>query len=208
MSISKHFNRKKLSLHAANLLSMVFELELFPNIADKIVKELDISNKRWIRRLKHPAIFLTYDDGPNPSVTPKLLDILKESRASATFFVTGESLAHTEAPSILRRMAAEGHTIGNHGQLHLKTEYPGYEISQRRIETACGIHTDIFRAPYGLKRHVADYLRKDRRVLGVHWTAYFEDWLPLDFEKAAALRDDIKRLRNPELGLPHPERRA
>jgi peptidoglycan/xylan/chitin deacetylase (PgdA/CDA1 family) len=130
-------------------------------------------------------MFLTYDDGPNPSVTPKLLDILKESRTSATFFVTGESLAHTEAPSILRRMVAEGHTIGNHGQLHLKTEYPGYEISQRRIETACGIRTGIFRAPYGLKRHVADYLRKDRRVLGVHWTVYFEDWLPLDFEKVA-----------------------
>jgi len=172
---------------------MVFALELFLNIPDKFMKELEISNKRWIRRIRHPAIFLTYDDGPNPSVTPRLLDLLKEARASATFFVTGESLAHTEAPSILRRMVEEGHTIGNHGESHLKTEYPAYEISQRRIELACGIHTDIFRAPYGVKKHVADYLQKDRRVVGVHWTAYFEDWLPLDLEKVTTQVGELDR---------------
>src|ERR1700692_1403897 len=96
--------------------------------------ELAISNKRWIRRIHRPAVFLTYDDGPNPSVTPQLLDLLKEEGVPATFFVTGDAVKQTEAPAILRRMLAEGHTVGNHGQLHLKTEYPNYELSQAGIE--------------------------------------------------------------------------
>jgi peptidoglycan/xylan/chitin deacetylase (PgdA/CDA1 family) len=149
------------------------------------VKEKEISSKRWIRRTNHPALFLTYDDGPNPSVTPRLLDILQDVGGSATFFVTGESLNQIEAAPILRRMLSEGHTIGNHGQLHVKDAYPDFEASQRRIESACGIHTRIFRAPHGLKTHVADYLDRDRNVLGVHWTSHFEDWLPVDLVKVA-----------------------
>jgi peptidoglycan/xylan/chitin deacetylase (PgdA/CDA1 family) len=150
-----------------------------------MVKEIEISNKHWIRRINHPGLFLTYDDGPNPAVTPQLLDILQEVRASATFFVTGESLNQIEAPSILQRMLAAGHTIGNHGQLHSKNVYPDFEVSQRRIEAACGVHTRIFRAPHGLKTHVVDYLRRDRSVLGVHWTRHFEDWQPVDLAKVA-----------------------
>jgi len=68
---------------------------------------------------------------------------------------------------------------------NLKTEYPEYEVSQRRIEDACGLHTRLFRAPHGLKTHVAEYLRRDRSVLAVHWTTFFEDWLPVDLEKFA-----------------------
>jgi chitooligosaccharide deacetylase len=141
---------------------------------------MQIPNKRWITRVDHPGLFLTYDDGPNPAVTPRLLDMLREVKGSATFFVTGESLNQVEAPSILRRMLAAGHTIGNHGQAHSKDAYPDFEVSQRRIEDACGVRTRIFRAPYGLKSHVADYFSRDRSVLGIHWTRQFEDWLPVD----------------------------
>jgi peptidoglycan/xylan/chitin deacetylase (PgdA/CDA1 family) len=168
-----------------NLLKMGFARKSSPNLIGILIKEIEISNKRWIRRINHPALFLTYDDGPNPAVTPRLLDILKEVGASATFFVTGESLNQIEAPSILRRMLAAGHTIGNHGQLHSKSVYPDFEVSQRRIEVACGVHTRIFRAPHGLKTQVADYLQRDRSVVGFHWSRHFEDWLPVDLAKVA-----------------------
>jgi peptidoglycan/xylan/chitin deacetylase (PgdA/CDA1 family) len=154
-------------------------------VLDESPNESEIPAKRWIRRLKHPGVFLTYDDGPNPAVTPQLLDLLREFGASATFFVTGESLDHPEAASLLKRMLAEGHTIGNHGQIHSKEHDPEFEISRLRIENACGLRTRIFRAPHGLKSYVAAYTQKDRRVLGVHWTNHFEDWLPLDFAKVA-----------------------
>jgi chitooligosaccharide deacetylase len=149
------------------------------------MSKMGIWSTRWIRRLDLPGLFLTYDDGPNPAVTPDLLDVLRRFRGSATFFVTGEALDQVEAPSILRRTLAEGHTIGNHGQLHSKEAYPDFETSQRKIEAACGVQTRIFRAPHGLKQHVVEYQRRDRRAVGVHWTQHFEDWLPLDFEKVA-----------------------
>jgi peptidoglycan/xylan/chitin deacetylase (PgdA/CDA1 family) len=53
-----------------------------PASPDESLNELKIPAKRWIRRLKHPGIFLTYDDGPNPAVTPQLLDLLREFCAS------------------------------------------------------------------------------------------------------------------------------
>jgi peptidoglycan/xylan/chitin deacetylase (PgdA/CDA1 family) len=181
LSIGKSLSRTELRRLAGNLLKTVFERKPTLNPIGISVKEIEISNKRWIRRINHPALFLTYDDGPNPAVTPPLLDLLQEVGGSATFFVTGESLDQVEAPSILRRMLAAGHTIGNHGQVHSKVAYPDFEVSQRRIENVCGVRTRIFRAPHGLKSHVANYLRTDRSVLGVHWTRHFEDLLPVDF---------------------------
>jgi peptidoglycan-N-acetylglucosamine deacetylase len=59
---------------------------------------------------------ITFDDGPNPSVTPKLLDLLDRYEAQATFFLIGR-YAH-ECPHLVREIAARGHAIGNHTQTH------------------------------------------------------------------------------------------
>src|SRR5580692_11309137 len=59
---------------------------------------------------------LTFDDGPNPEWTPRLLDILAAHEVRATFFVVGQ-YAHTE-PALVRRIAAAGHLIGNHSWTH------------------------------------------------------------------------------------------
>jgi len=141
--------------------------------------------QRWIRRIDHPGLFLTYDDGPDPVLTPQVLDVLREFKGSATFFVTGQSLDKIEAPAILKRILAEGHTLGNHGQLHRKDAYPDFETGQLRIEAACGAQTRIFRAPFGLEANVFEYLKRDRRALAIHWTQHFEDWLPVDLDKVA-----------------------
>ena len=62
------------------------------------------------------VVALTFDDGPDPQFTPPLLDVLKKHNARATFFVMGNKAeAH---PQILKRMAAEGHEIGNHSYSH------------------------------------------------------------------------------------------
>jgi len=59
---------------------------------------------------------LTFDDGPTTSVTPKILDILKEENVKATFFVIGKSAE--EHPEIVKRAYDEGHYIANHGYSH------------------------------------------------------------------------------------------
>jgi peptidoglycan/xylan/chitin deacetylase (PgdA/CDA1 family) len=60
-----------------------------------------------------PTVYLTYDDGPNPSTTPELLDLLAAERVPATFFLIDEHLTEDTAP-IVRRMFAEGHAVGLH----------------------------------------------------------------------------------------------
>ncbi|MFZ4768404.1 MAG: polysaccharide deacetylase family protein, partial [Roseimicrobium sp.] len=63
-----------------------------------------------------PYLAITFDDGPHPQNTPRLLNILRERNIKATFFVVGE-LAK-EHPGIIRRILAEGHEIGNHTMTH------------------------------------------------------------------------------------------
>jgi peptidoglycan-N-acetylglucosamine deacetylase len=63
-------------------------------------------------RVDGPYIAMTFDDGPHPVLTPRLLDMLKARGIRATFFLIGQNAA--EYPDIVRRIAAEGHEIGNH----------------------------------------------------------------------------------------------
>ncbi|HEY5062011.1 MAG TPA: polysaccharide deacetylase family protein, partial [Gemmatimonadaceae bacterium] len=67
------------------------------------------------------AVALTFDDGPNPQATPLILDALATRGARATFFILGR---HAERwPEIVRRIAEEGHAIGNHGYYHRKLHF-------------------------------------------------------------------------------------
>ncbi|MFI5230645.1 MAG: polysaccharide deacetylase family protein [Gemmatimonadales bacterium] len=102
------------------------------------------------------AVALTFDDGPNPDATPRILDALAERRVRATFFILG---AHAERwPALVARVAAEGHAIGNHGYFHRKLHFksPRYvrmdlELGTRAIERASGVHPRLFRAPHGFR---------------------------------------------------------
>src|SRR5207245_10647981 len=64
----------------------------------------------------HKKIAITFDDGPDPRWTPKILDVLKEKHVPASFFVIGEEAARS--PGILKREYADGHSIGNHTYTH------------------------------------------------------------------------------------------
>lgn len=101
-----------------------------------------------------PMVALTFDDGPSPKNTPRILDALNRNDAKATFFVLG-----TEAksnPEILRRMINEGHEIGNHSYDHkdltkLSDEDIAYQIyhTQQIISDATGQTPALVRPPYG-----------------------------------------------------------
>ncbi|MDP2687357.1 MAG: polysaccharide deacetylase family protein [Aequorivita sp.] len=71
----------------------------------------------WAFSRKEDAIYLTFDDGPIPEVTPWVLDELKKYNAKATFFCIGENIK--KHPEIFRRILAEGHSVGNHTFNHL-----------------------------------------------------------------------------------------
>lgn len=99
-------------------------------------------------------LFLTFDDGPDPTYTPQILDLLSRESVPSTFFVTGGSVA--KFPEITKRILHEGHAIGNHTFSHIDFNMTGdfrdeQEINQtqRLIVATTGQETPFYRPPYG-----------------------------------------------------------
>ncbi|MFE3408805.1 glycosyltransferase [Streptomyces mirabilis] len=98
-------------------------------------------------------LVLTFDDGPDPTWTPKVLDVLKKHHAHAVFFVTGTMTSRY--PELVKRMVEEGHEVGlhtfNHPDLSFQsTKRIDWELSQNQLALAgaAGIRTSLFRPPY------------------------------------------------------------
>ncbi|MCT9932617.1 bifunctional polysaccharide deacetylase/glycosyltransferase family 2 protein [Planotetraspora sp. A-T 1434] len=123
-------------------------------------------------QMPRKTVALTFDDGPDPRWTPRLLDVLKRHNAKATFFVVGARAA--EEPALVRRMVAEGHEIGNHTYTHADiATTPAWRtrmelsLTQRALAGAAGIHTRLARLPYSSSNDsVSDEQLKAMRVLG------------------------------------------
>ncbi|MFI7338519.1 glycosyltransferase [Streptomyces sp. NPDC050085] len=98
-------------------------------------------------------LVLTFDDGPDPEWTPKVLDVLKKHHAHAVFFVTGTMASRH--PDLVHRMVEEGHEVGLHTFNHPDLSYQStkridWELSQNQLalEGAAGVRTSLFRPPY------------------------------------------------------------
>lgn len=121
------------------------------------------------------AIFLTFDDGPNEPYTSRVLDILKEFDVKATFFLIGENIQRY--PETARRIADEGHELGNHGWDHHVLPLQSIagirdQISRTRtaIETATGRRPLFFRASHGWRNPWVNRVAKETGHLPVAWT--------------------------------------
>lgn len=113
---------------------------------------------------------LTFDDGPDPINTPKILDALKRHNAKATFFVLGKNAANN--PHLLQRIVLEGHAIGTHSFSHRSSMSESEAerentLTQSIVLHATGIKTNLFRAPYGLTK---SYVSKNANARG--WASF------------------------------------
>lgn len=104
---------------------------------------------------------ITFDDGPDGTWTPKVLDILKSKNVPATFFVIGVDAS--QYPGLLKREYAEGHNIGNHTYTHPPFDDISHtqlrwelNLTQRLIESTIGVKSILFRPPYGID-HQPEY---------------------------------------------------
>jgi peptidoglycan/xylan/chitin deacetylase (PgdA/CDA1 family) len=134
--------------------------------------------------LRDHEVALTFDDGPSPSTTGKVLDSLATECVAATFFVLGERVV--KAPALVRRAALEGHTIGTHTQTH--PALPELPLADAEAEIRTGIATaaaalspdmpaPFFRAPYlKISPEVADFVVSEKLSF---WSADVEtkDWM-------------------------------
>ena len=135
----------------------------------------------WQGDANHQKIALTFDDGPHPEYTGRILDILAEKNVKATFFVTGKRVE--KYPELARRIVSDGHVIGNHGYSHHEMKLMSRkrireEIRQGQsvIREVTGESTTIFRPPYGMfSRAVVAELREAGHRL-IQWSLSPKDW--------------------------------
>ncbi|MEO9337117.1 polysaccharide deacetylase family protein [Mesorhizobium sp. SB112] len=123
-------------------------------------------------------IALTYDDGPT-EFTPQLLDILKAHKARATFFPTGSSVQ--SAPAIMRRIALEGHAVGNHAISHSRLTSLSVEAARAEIEEANAVLTRltgqrpiVFRPPYAAMNDAVTSIVRENGLSVILWSIYPE----------------------------------
>ena len=105
----------------------------------------------WRIQKKKKCVYLTFDDGPIPEVTPWVLDTLDRYGVKATFFMVGDNVRRH--PELLEEVLRRGHSVGNHTMNHMQGRIVTTEIYLENIEKANDlIHTNLFRPPHGLMR--------------------------------------------------------
>lgn len=128
------------------------------------------------------VVAMTFDDGPHPTLTPKLLDILKARNIKCTFFVIGRS-AKTY-PNIIRRMIAEGHEVANHTWTHasltsrsdaqIRTEL---QQSEDALVAAANYRPHLIRPPYGaINTRIKQLMFSEFGYSTIMWSVDPQDW--------------------------------
>jgi peptidoglycan-N-acetylglucosamine deacetylase len=153
-------------------------------------------------------IFLTFDDGPIPEVTPWVLDLLKENDAKATFFCIGDNIR--KYPALLKRILDEGHSIGNHTYHHVKgteTQIATYLDEVAAFNECVEIPPKLFRPPYGkiTSQQAKALQKKGYRI--VMW-----DVISYDFDKTITkekcLNNVLEKMREGSIVVFHDSLKA
>jgi peptidoglycan-N-acetylglucosamine deacetylase len=132
-----------------------------------------------------PELILTFDDGPSPTNTPKVLDILAKHHLKVIFFMVGEMAgsANKKVAGIIDRILREGHVIATHTMTHqdlckVSEERAAEEIDDGKatVERVAGVHTLWFRTPYGVRCTRLENMLAERHLEHFHWDLDPQEW--------------------------------
>lgn len=128
----------------------------------------------WRMNTSEKAVYLTFDDGPIPEVTPWVLNVLDKYQIKATFFMVGDNVR--KHPDEYKMVVERGHRIGNHTFNHLKGFEEGSERYIANIDKAdCYLSTDLFRPPHGIMR-MKQYRMLSKRYRIIMWDLVTRDY--------------------------------
>lgn len=155
-------------------------------------------NPKVLRDTKEKAdIMLTFDDGPDPRYTPRILDLLAEEEVKATFFIVLEQAQEYEY--LVKRMVNEGHMVGFHSKKHQNLMFRSLWYTRKELKEGCvflqkiGIKKLYYRPPWGLTNVFTwHYVQKNHMIL-VLWSVLAQDW-----SKQATVDSIVERCRSGE----------
>ena len=165
----------------------------------------------WRMPANKKKIYLTFDDGPIPAITPWVLDLLKEENIRASFFCVGENIANN--PEIYQRILDEGHAAGNHTYNHLNGwNTHGNQYARNVLKCAevmkktGGNSSKLFRPPYGRAK------KSQIGQLASQYSIIMWDVLSGDYDKNTSpeqcLKNVIENVRNGSIIVFHDSRKA
>lgn len=147
----------------------------------------------WGFSISEPTVYLTFDDGPNPNITPWILDELKKHDFKATFFCVGENVERY--PELYSRILHEGHAVGNHTMKHEN----GLKVSTEKYLESIGearqfIDSTLFRPPYGkITPALVRKIKKEYRI--ILWS-----WLSYDYDAAVSIDKILQKANRIQAG--------
>jgi peptidoglycan/xylan/chitin deacetylase (PgdA/CDA1 family) len=161
----------------------------------------------WRMPGEDKKLYLTFDDGPHPDITPSVLDELKKHNAKASFFCIGDNVV--KYPQIYKRILEEGHAVGNHTYNHLNGWQTSDETYFKNIaEAAKWIDTDLFRPPYGrMTRFQAKQLMEKWEYNIIMWDVLSGDF-DVQLSPGQCLKNVVSNIRPGSIIVFHDSEKA
>ena len=154
--------------------------ELLRNASKELLQRL-VLRESFAWRMRASEVALTFDDGPHPEFTARLLDVLAKHRVKATFFVVGEHV--DRHPQLARRIVEEGHAIGGHSYDHtVITSQSAQALAsdmmrcRESIRRAANVDSILFRPPKGEVSFSALMRLKRLGYRVIHWSRTYSDY--------------------------------
>jgi peptidoglycan/xylan/chitin deacetylase (PgdA/CDA1 family) len=146
-------------------------------------------NYLWRKNSSEKVVYLTFDDGPVPEVTPQVLGILDDFDIKATFFCVGDNVK--KFPELYREILLKGHSVGNHTFHHLNGFKVGQEQYLKDVEQASQlIDSRLFRPPYG------KLTRREKKILQQKFQIVLWDVISYDYDKNLSPSQVLKNVKS------------
>ncbi|AMN45720.1 hypothetical protein ACG33_01080 [Steroidobacter denitrificans] len=153
-----------------------------------------------------PRVYLSFDDGPDREWTPRILDMLEEVGMRATFFMIGRQAQR--APELVRRIAADGHAVGNHTYSHRHPWSMGECAARAEVRDGANALSELlgqpprlYRPPYGRQRTCMSEQARTQGERLVLWNLSAVDWGP--WGTAGRIRRRLAHVRENDVVLMH-----
>jgi peptidoglycan/xylan/chitin deacetylase (PgdA/CDA1 family) len=165
-----------------------------------------------------PEVLFTFDDGPNPKTTPRVLDTLARHHIHAVFFLVGE-MAENKSPrvaAVLQRILRDGHVIASHTMKHhdlcrVSESKAAADIDDGKaaVELAAGVPTAWFRVPFGARCSRLERMLDERHLTHFHWDLDPQEWKHNDPARAVRyVTGELGRASGREVLLMHDIKQA